>query len=141
VLRVKERAPIFFPFCCLHLWIRNWVHQGAWGCLNWFYNRKGHIWLTTTKLYRTSQKWHLVVKDMTWHMSSNSHNEHWWNHSCHIGSTCHESLLLMWKTHGNKLLRGGCPYGNPFKQVNYTCHVINDSYMIHIWLTYYTHGW
>jgi hypothetical protein len=28
------------------------------------------------KLYQTSWKGHLVVDDMTWHMSSNSHNGH-----------------------------------------------------------------
>ncbi len=25
--------PNFFFFYCFHLWIRNWVHQGVWGCV------------------------------------------------------------------------------------------------------------
>ncbi len=24
-------CPTFFSFCCFHLWVCSWVHQGAWG--------------------------------------------------------------------------------------------------------------
>jgi hypothetical protein len=38
--------PNSFSFRCFHLWIRNWVHQGSWGCviLDLLCIDKGNTW-------------------------------------------------------------------------------------------------
>ncbi len=43
VLWARECAQ-FLSFCCRHLWIHNWVHQGAWGCIKYSVCKNNLIW-------------------------------------------------------------------------------------------------
>jgi len=38
-----KTRPNSFSFCCLHLWTCNWVHQGAWGCVNTMFRCFVHL--------------------------------------------------------------------------------------------------
>jgi len=49
-------VPQFLSFRCFHLWTRNWVHQGAWGCITTppytWYNLTKHPWQGHSERWR-----------------------------------------------------------------------------------------